>query len=104
MLFRSLEAFGATTVTEQDFVTAAQQNKLPASEMPPASTTGTTGTTQSVSATEVGARAVAPAHPAASARTAAPALPAASAHLAGTPSAANVKRPADVPAGIPCVY
>jgi anionic cell wall polymer biosynthesis LytR-Cps2A-Psr (LCP) family protein len=99
-----LEAFGATTVTEQDFVTAAQQNKLPASEMPPASTTGTTGTTQSVSATEVGARAVAPAHPAASARTAAPALPAASAHLAGTPSAANVKRPADVPAGIPCVY
>src|SRR6202012_4234687 len=88
-----LEAFGATTVTEQDFVTAAQQNKLPASEMPPASTTGTTGTTQSVSATEVGVRAVAAVHPAV------PAQPAAS-----TPSAANVKRPADVPAGIPCVY
>jgi anionic cell wall polymer biosynthesis LytR-Cps2A-Psr (LCP) family protein len=87
-----LEAFGATTVTEQDFITAAQQDKLPASEMPPASKTGTTAATQSVSATEVGARAVAPANPAAPA------------HPASTPSAANVKRPADVPAGIPCVY
>jgi anionic cell wall polymer biosynthesis LytR-Cps2A-Psr (LCP) family protein len=87
-----LETFGATTVTEQDFVTAAQQNKLPASEMPPATATGTAAGTQSVSATEVGARAVAPVHPAAPA------------HQASTPSAANVKRPADVPAGIPCVY
>ena len=87
-----LETFGATTVTEQDFVTAAQQNNLPASEMPPASTTGNTAATQSVSATEVGARAVAAVHPAAPA------------HPASTPSAANVKRPADVPAGIPCVY
>jgi anionic cell wall polymer biosynthesis LytR-Cps2A-Psr (LCP) family protein len=87
-----LEAFGATTVTEQDFVTAAQQNKLPASEMPPVSTTGATAATQSVSATEVGARAVARVDPAAPA------------HPASTPSAANVKRPADVPAGIPCVY
>ena len=89
-----LETFGATTVTEQDFVTAAQQNKLPASEMPPATAAGT----QSVSATEVGVRAVAPVRPAAPARAAAPA------HPASTPSAANVKRPADVPAGIPCVY
>lgn len=91
-----LETFGATTVTEQDFVTAAQQNSLPASEMPPATTTGPTAGptagTQSVSATEVGVRAVAPVHPAAPA------------HPASTPSAANVKRPADVPAGIPCVY
>jgi hypothetical protein len=87
-----LETFGATTVTEQDFVTAAQQNNLPASEMPAAAAT------QSVSATEVGVRAVAPAHPAAPAHQAAPA------HPASTPSAANVKRPADVPAGIPCVY
>jgi hypothetical protein len=45
-----------------------------------------------VSATEVGVRAVAQVHPAAPA------------HPASTPSAANVKRPADVPAGIPCVY
>jgi hypothetical protein len=87
-----LETFGATTVTEQDFVTAAQQNNLPASEMPRATGTGTTAGTQSVSATEVGVHAVAPVHPAAPA------------HPASTPSAANVKRPADVPAGIPCVY
>ena len=93
-----LETFGATTVTEQDFLTAAHQDNLPASDMPPATATGTTAGTQSVSATEVGARAVAPVHLAASAHPAAPA------HQASTPSAANVKRPADVPAGIPCVY
>ena len=104
-----LESFGAATVTGQDFVTAAQQNKLPASEMPPATATGTTAATQSVSATEIGvhaaaarsaasAQSAAPAHPAASAQ------PAASAYQASTPSAANVKRPADVPSGIPCVY
>jgi anionic cell wall polymer biosynthesis LytR-Cps2A-Psr (LCP) family protein len=87
-----LETFGATTVTEQDFVTAAQQNNLPASEMPPATTAGTTAGTQSVSATEVGVRPVALVRPAAPA------------HPASTPSAANVKRPADAPAGIPCVY
>jgi anionic cell wall polymer biosynthesis LytR-Cps2A-Psr (LCP) family protein len=87
-----LETFGATTVTEQDFVTAAQQNHLPASEMPPATATGAAAGTQSVSATEVGVRAAAPVH------LAAPA------HPASTPSAANVKRPADVPAGVPCVY
>jgi hypothetical protein len=85
-----LETFGATTVTEQDFVTAAQQNNLPASELPTAA--GTAAGTQSVSATEVGVRDVAPVHPAAPA------------HPASTPSAANVKRPADVPVGIPCVY
>ena len=87
-----LETFGATTVTEQDFVTAAQQNNLPASELPPATAAGSTAGTQSVSATEVGVRAVAAVHPAAPA------------HPASTPSAADVKRPADVPAGIPCVY
>ena len=59
-----LESFGATTVTEQDFVAAAQQNNLPASELPPATAAGT----QSVSATEVGARAVAPVRAAAPAR------------------------------------
>jgi anionic cell wall polymer biosynthesis LytR-Cps2A-Psr (LCP) family protein len=87
-----LETFGATTVTEQDFGAAAQQDNLPASELPPATAAGTAAGTQSVSATEVGARAVARVHPAAPA------------HPASTPSAANVKRPADVPAGIPCVY
>ena len=87
-----LETFGATTVTEQDFVTAAQQNNLPASELPPATAAGATAGTQSVSATEVGVRPVALVHPAAPA------------HPASTPSAANVPRPADAPAGIPCVY
>ncbi len=87
-----LETFGANTVTEQDFVTAAQQNSLPAGELPPATAAGSTAGTQSVSATEVGVHAVAAVHPAALA------------HPASTPSAANVKRPADVPAGIPCVY
>jgi hypothetical protein len=87
-----LETFGADTVTAQDFVAAAQQDNLPASQMPPASTTGTTAATQSVSAAEFGVRAVASAHPA---------VPA---HPASTPSAANAKRPANVPAGIPCVY
>jgi anionic cell wall polymer biosynthesis LytR-Cps2A-Psr (LCP) family protein len=85
-----LEAFGATTVTGQDFVAAAQQNKLPASEMPPA--TGTTAATQSVSATEIGVHAASPARSAASAST------------ATTSSSYNGPRPADVPAGIPCVY
>jgi anionic cell wall polymer biosynthesis LytR-Cps2A-Psr (LCP) family protein len=91
-----LETFGAATVTEQEFLTAAKQDNLPASEVPGLAASGTAGTaaaTQSVSATEVGARAAAPAH------QAAPAHPAAS-----PGSAANVKRPADVPVGIPCVY
>jgi len=86
-----LSTFGATTVTEQDFVAAARQDNLPASELPPASTTGT-ASTQAVSATEIGVRAVSVARPATLTSQ------------AGTPSAANVKRPADVPAGIPCVY
>jgi anionic cell wall polymer biosynthesis LytR-Cps2A-Psr (LCP) family protein len=93
-----LESFGATTVTGQDFVAAAQQNKLPASEMPPATATGTTAATQSVSATEIGVRAAAPAQSAASAQSAAPAS------TATTSSSYNGPRPADVPAGIPCVY
>jgi hypothetical protein len=86
-----LSTFGATTVTEQDFVAAARQDNLPASELPPASTPGT-ASTQAVSATEIGVRAVSVARPATLTSQ------------ASTPSAANVKRPADVPAGIPCVY
>ena len=93
-----LESFGAATVTEQDFVTAAQQNKLPASEMPPATAAGTTAATQSVSVTEIGVRAAAQAKSAASAQSAAPAS------TATTSSSYSGPRPADVPAGIPCVY
>jgi LCP family protein required for cell wall assembly len=89
-----LETFGATTVTEQDFVAAAQQDSLPASETPPASTAAT----QSVSATAVGVRAAAPAHEAAAAQQAVPASPASAAPGYTGP------RPSDVPAGIPCVY
>ena len=47
-----LETYGGTTVTAQDFITAAQQDKLPASEMPPASATAGT---QSVSSALFGA-------------------------------------------------
>ena len=99
-----LESFGATTVTEQDFVTAAQQNKLPTSEMPRATAAGTTAATQSVSATEIGVRAAAPARSAASAQSATSAQSAASASTATTSSSYNGPRPSDVPAGIPCVY
>ena len=54
-----LETYGGTTVTAQDFITAAQQDKLPASEMPPASATAGT---QSVSSALFGARPRAAAH------------------------------------------
>jgi anionic cell wall polymer biosynthesis LytR-Cps2A-Psr (LCP) family protein len=91
-----LEAFGATTVTEQDFVTAAEQDKLPASELPPAA--GATSGTQSVSAAQIGLRAAGAVRAVGAGRQAAPARPASS------PSTAAIKPPASVPAGIPCVY
>jgi anionic cell wall polymer biosynthesis LytR-Cps2A-Psr (LCP) family protein len=91
-----LSAFGADTVTEQDFVAAAQQDNLPASEQPPA--TSATAGTQSVSAAEVGVHAAAPA------QQAAPAQPAAPASSPTTSSSYKGPRPANVPAGIPCVY
>ncbi len=89
-----LETFGGTTVTDQDFITAAQQDHLPTSEMPPASATAGT---QSVSSALFGARPQASAHPAAK--------------PAATPSARSTSPASDsqaVPAkaryGIPCVY
>jgi anionic cell wall polymer biosynthesis LytR-Cps2A-Psr (LCP) family protein len=48
-----LETYGGTTVTAQDFITAAQQDNLPASEMPPASAKAGT---QSVGSALLGAR------------------------------------------------
>jgi LCP family protein required for cell wall assembly len=109
-----LETFGATTVTEQQFIAAAQQDHLPASEMPPATTTGSAPATQSVNATEIGAPAAASAQPAAAAQSAAAQAEmaqltavmrlAASAGTATTSSSYSGPRPADVPAGIPCVY
>ncbi len=79
-----LETYGATTVTAQDFITAAQQDKLPAREMPPASTTAGT---QSVSSARLGARPLAPADPETHPATARP----------------NPAVPANAPYGIPCV-
>jgi LCP family protein required for cell wall assembly len=93
-----LETYGGSTVTAQDFSTAAQQDKLPASEQPPASATasGTAGT-QSVSSSLSGARAQAPVDPATK--------------PAAKPSASSTSPAGDDQAvapgarfGIPCVY
>src|SRR6202034_207716 len=89
-----LETFGGTTVTAQDFITAAQQDKLPASEMPPASATAGT---QSVSSALSGARPQAPAHPAAS--------PTAKPSSSGNSPAGDSQVVApNAKFGIPCVY
>jgi anionic cell wall polymer biosynthesis LytR-Cps2A-Psr (LCP) family protein len=89
-----LETYGATTVTAQDFITAARQDKLPASEMPPA--TATAGT-QSVSSALFGGRLQTQAHP--------------TANPTATRSASSASSASDDPAvpanaryGIPCVY
>jgi len=88
-----LETYGASIVTAQDFITAAQQDKLPASEMPPASATAGT---QSVSSVLFGAHPQAPAHPSAN--------PTATPSASGTSSASdNQAVPANAPYGIPCV-
>jgi anionic cell wall polymer biosynthesis LytR-Cps2A-Psr (LCP) family protein len=89
-----LETFGGTTVTAQDFINAAQADKLPASELPPASATAGT---QSVSSALVGARAQAPAHPAAS--------PTAKPSTSGNSPAGDSQVVApNAKFGIPCVY
>ena len=89
-----LETYGGTTVTAQDFATAAQQDNLPASEQPPASATAGT---QSVSSALSGARTQAPTDPA----TKPAAKPSASSGSAiGNDSAV----PAGARFGIPCVY
>jgi anionic cell wall polymer biosynthesis LytR-Cps2A-Psr (LCP) family protein len=89
-----LEAFGGTTVTAQDFITAAQQDNLPAKEMPPASATAGT---QSASSALLGARPQAPAHPATS--------PTATPSASSTSSASdNQAVSANARYGIPCVY
>ena len=89
-----LETYGGTTVTAQDFITAAQQDNLPAKEMPPAS--ATVGT-ESASSALFGARPQAPAHPAT--------------NPTPTPSASSTSSASDNQAvsasaryGIPCVY
>ena len=89
-----LETYGGTTVTAQDFITAAQQDKLPASEMPPASATAGT---QSVSSVLFGARLQTQAHPTANPTAT---RSASSASSAGDDQAV----PANARYGIPCVY
>ena len=90
-----LETYGGTTVTAQDFTIAAQQNHLPASELPPASAKAGT---QSVSSA-LAARALRPpAHPAATKPTAKPTTGSSS------PFGDNQAVPANARFGIPCVY
>ena len=89
-----LETYGGTTVTAQEFAAAAQENHLPASELPPA--TGTAGT-QSVSSALAGARPAAPAHPAATKPTAKPTT-------GGSSFGDDQAVPANARFGIPCVY
>jgi anionic cell wall polymer biosynthesis LytR-Cps2A-Psr (LCP) family protein len=89
-----LETFGGTTVTATDFITAAQQDGLPAAELPPGSTPA--AGTQSVNSGLLGAQPQAPGRPVTN-----PA-PQTSKH-AGS-SAGSVTVPAGARYGIPCVY
>jgi len=92
-----LETFGGTTVSAQDFITAAEQDSLPAAEMPPASTGTATATgTQAVNAVLFGARSQ---EPAGSETKLAP-----NPTKSGSPSAGDLTVPASARYGIPCVY
>ncbi len=91
-----LETYGGTTVTAQQFATAAQENHLPASELPSATASATAGT-QSVSSALAGTRAQAPVDPA----TKPAAKPSAD---STTPTSDNQAVPANARFGIPCVY
>ena len=89
-----LETYGGSTVTAQDFTAAAQQDHLPASELPPASATAGT---QSVSSALSGARPQAPADPATK--------PAAKPSAGSTsPASDDQAVAANARFGIPCVY
>ena len=88
-----LETFGGYTVTAQDFITAAQQNNLPASEQPPTSGSASAGATQSASAAADGAHTKAPAAAATSKPSAKP-----------SSSTGSQAIPAGAKYGIPCVY
>jgi hypothetical protein len=89
-----LETYGGTTVTAQDFIVAARQDKLPISEMPPASATAGT---QSVSSVLFGGRLQTQAHPTAN--------PTATRSASSASSASDGQAvPANARYGIPCVY
>jgi anionic cell wall polymer biosynthesis LytR-Cps2A-Psr (LCP) family protein len=89
-----LETYGGSTVTAQDFSAAAQQDNLPASELPPASATAGT---QSVNAVLSGGRAQAP--------TASATKPAAKPSASSSsPASDNQAVSPNARFGIPCVY
>jgi anionic cell wall polymer biosynthesis LytR-Cps2A-Psr (LCP) family protein len=92
-----LETFGGSTVSAQDFITAAGQDGLPAAEQPPA-TTGSTpaASTQSVSSVVIGAWPRAPARPMTN--------PAPQPSKSDGSPADGVTVPANARYGIPCVY
>ena len=92
-----LETFGGTTVSAQDFTTAAEQDGLPAAELPPAATRSTPANgTQSMGFTLFGVRAQAAVH--------AVTKPAPKPTASGGSSAVSVTVPAGARYGIPCVY
>lgn len=92
-----LETFGGATVSAQDFMTAAAQDRLPATEVPPGSTVSTPAAgTQSVNSVLFGAQPQAPGRPMTNPS------PQSSKH-AGS-SADSVSVPANARYGIPCVY
>ena len=91
-----LETFGGTTVSAQDFITAATQDGLPAAEMPPGSTGTSTAGAQSVSAAVFGTR------PHAVTRSATKLAPEPA--KSSGPSAGDPTVPASARYGIPCVY
>jgi hypothetical protein len=92
-----LETFGGTTVSAQDFMTAAAQDGLPATEVPPASTVSTPAAgTQSVNSVLFGAQPQAPGRPMTNPS------PQSSNHVGS--SADSVSVSASARYGIPCVY
>ena len=92
-----LETFGGTTVSAQDFITAAEQDNLPASEMPPAAMGSTpVAGTQSVTSALSGAQHEARGRPLTKPSPRPP--------TGNGSSAGSVTVPANARYGIPCVY
>jgi anionic cell wall polymer biosynthesis LytR-Cps2A-Psr (LCP) family protein len=92
-----LETFGGATVSAQDFITAAEQDSLPAAELPPVTTGSTPAAgTQSVNSVLFGAGPQAPG------RHVTNPAPQPSKHVGS--SADGVTVPASARYGIPCVY
>ena len=94
---RRLETFGGATVSAPDFITAAEQDNLPAAELPPVATGSTPAAgTQSVNSVLFGAQPQAPGRPMTN--------PAPQSSKNVGSSAGGVTVPANARYGIPCVY